>query len=261
MSKAQFIIMGCGNSSGTPSVGNYWGNCDPTEPRNRRTRAAALVRSASTTLVIDTGPDFREQANRAEITHPDAVLYTHSHGDHIHGIDDLRPFRLRNKRRIDIYANDYSMMELRERFGYLFTEKHGIYPEVLTPHIWQKDDYGRKHIIGDIEFTPFIQDHGTCESVGFRFGDVAYSTDLVDLSPESIHTLQGIKIWVVDAAGYKMPENQVHLTLRSLYALNEKVMAPQIYITHLSSQMDYQTLCRELPEGYAPAYDGLTLDI
>lgn len=254
--------MGCGNSAGTPAIGNVWGNCDPVEPRNRRTRASALVRSASTTLVIDTGTDFREQLNSANVSEIAAVLYTHSHGDHIYGIDELRVLRNRTKKLVDIYGDRQAIKEIRERFAYMFEERNdGIYPRVLIENIIDESVYYNSFFIGDIRIIPFEQDHGTCTSLGFRFGDLAYSTDMVNLDRKALDTLAGIRTWVVDAAGYRMEKNAVHATLRQVFALNEIIGARDVYLTHLSPAMDYRTLLKELPDGYKPAYDGLTLDI
>ena len=259
MSKLKITIMGCGNSSGTPSIGNHWGNCDPHEPRNLRTRPSVAVQSEDTTIVIDTGTDFREQINRTDIKAVDAVLYTHSHGDHIHGIDELRVFRYRFGSYVPIYGNRVSIEELQERFSYLFVERAAIYPKVLEPHIIENKDFCHPMTVGDITCIPYEQDHGTCKSLGYRFGDTAYSTDMVDMDHASIETLKGIKCWIVDAAAYKLEKNPVHANLKKIYELNEIIEAEQVYITHLSNQMDYQTMIKELPEGYAPAYDGLEL--
>lgn len=257
-----FRIMGCGNSAGTPAIGNFWGNCDPDEPRNRRTRASALVSSAATNLVIDTGTDFRQQLNSANISDISAVLYTHSHGDHIYGIDELRVLRNRTKKLVDIYGDRYAIEEIRERFAYMFEDRNdGIYPRVLNENVIDKSEYYKPFLIGDINFIAFEQDHGTCTSLGFRFGDLAYSTDMVNLDDKALKVLTGIKTWVVDAAGYRMEKNMVHATLKQVFALNEIIGAREVYLTHLSPAMDYRTLLKELPEGYKPAYDGLTLEI
>ena len=252
-------ILGCGNSEGTPSIGNEWGACDPAEPKNIRTRPGIAIRSAKTTLIIDTGPDFKAQMNRENIKTLDAVLYTHAHGDHIMGIDDLRPIYKRKREAIHIYGDQATITELRTQFSYQFIEKATIYPKVLESNVIPASQFGKPMTIGNIEFIPFEQDHGTCMSLGFRFGDLAYSTDLVGLPAQSIETLQGIKTWIVDAAGYKMPINRVHYTLEKLYEANEIVGAKQVYLTHLSPAMDYRTLTEELPKGYAPAYDGLQI--
>ncbi|MBI2234836.1 MAG: MBL fold metallo-hydrolase [Micavibrio aeruginosavorus] len=261
MSAWTFTLLGCGNSAGTPSIGNHWGACDPNEPRNRRSRAAAVVQSAKTTLLVDAGPDLREQANREGIADADAVLFTHAHSDHIAGVEELRVFRVRHKKLVPIYGDRTTMDDLRTRYDYLFMERNEIYPEVLTPNIIREDQMNAEMTVGDITFIPFVQDHGTCQSLGYRFRDLAYSTDMVDLDQQALETLSGVKIWIVDGAAYHMAYNLVHANLKKVYELNEIVQASQVYITHLPSFMDYQTLKRELPKGYEPAWDGLKITL
>lgn len=258
--KAKATILGCGNSTGVPAIGNYWGACDPSEPKNKRTRSSIAVQTDTTTLVVDTGPDFREQINCANIASVDAVLYTHAHGDHVNGIDELRTLSMRQQKLMPVYLNEWSLEDLERRFFYLF--KGGmseLYPPVLEPHLIK--EFGRKMKIGDIEFVPFEQDHGTCMTVGFRFGDFAYSVDIKDLNDEAINLIKGVKSWVVDGAGYKSTTNKVHAGLERIYELNQKIGAETVYITSLSLGMDYQTLCGELRPGYKPAHDGMILDI
>jgi phosphoribosyl 1,2-cyclic phosphate phosphodiesterase len=258
----KLTILGCGNSAGTPAMGNYWGACDPKEPKNNRTRASIAVRSETMTLLIDTSPDLRLQANREGISQIDAIIFTHNHSDHVHGIDEIRNLNQRLGGMITpIYATAETMADIHQRFGYLFFEHEKIYPAVLMPNILMPETMNRPITIGDITLTPFLQDHGTCISLGFRFGDVAYSTDMVRLPPESIETLKGVKTWIVDAAGYKMERNIVHSTLQNVFDLNKEIKAEQVYLTHMGPNMDYQTLLKELPEGYKPAYDGLEIEL
>lgn len=261
MTRYKLTILGCGNSPGTPTICNNWGVCDPAEPRNRRLRASLAVQAEDTTLIIDTGPDFRYQINRTDIARIDAILYTHAHSDHVNGIDELRILRLQEKRLFPIYGNEETLATLRTRFAYLFDElEKGVYPKVLDPHVIPCEAYGAPMAIGAIRFTPYDQDHGTCRSLGYRFGDAAYTTDMLDLPPESIETLRGIKTWIVDGCAYHTQENRVHATLEKIYAFNETIGATRVIITHLSGQMDYRALCAELPRGYEPAYDGLVLE-
>jgi phosphoribosyl 1,2-cyclic phosphate phosphodiesterase len=255
----KFTILGCGNSTGVPAIGNVWGACDPNEPKNRRTRPCFLVQSDTTTLIIDTGPDIKEQANRENITKLDAVMYTHGHGDHVHGIDEMRVFVHKQKQNLPLYTNHETLIELKRRFYYLFDggmEK--IYPPIFVSHELD-EHYGKQMRIGDIDFIPFPQHHGHVVSVGFRFGDLAYSTDIKSLPPESIDILKGVKTWIVDAAGYHQENNPVHANLNEIYAMNEQIGADKVYLTSLSLAMDYQTLLNELPDGYEPAYDGQKL--
>lgn len=256
----KFTILGCGNSSGIPAIGNYWGQCDPKEPKNQRMRSSLLVQSEATTLVIDTGPDFKQQINRTDVKMVDAVLYSHAHSDHIAGIEDLRGLVFRSElTTMPIYTNEETLRELEYRYAYLFNGgKVDIYPPIVSGTAFDEAAYGTAQTIGDIEFIPFLQDHGTCETVGYRFDDFAYSVDILSLEQGAIDTLKGIKTWVVDCAGYHSDTNPVHANLKTIYELNEQIGAQNVYLTSLTLAMDYQTMIDELPDGYAPAYDGLT---
>jgi phosphoribosyl 1,2-cyclic phosphate phosphodiesterase len=260
-SKLTFTVLGCGNSMGTPTIGNHWGACDPKEKRNYRTRASAVIRSAETTLLIDSGPDLREQANRENLTNVDAVFYTHAHADHVHGIEELRVFRLRHNKTIPIYGDQLTMDELQERFAYLFIERYKIYPKVCEPNVLHAAQMNTEFTIGDITIIPFEQGHGTCMTLGVRVGDLAYSTDMVELGQPALETLIGIKTWIVDAAAYKMEQNMVHATLQKVMDYNQIIGAEQVFLTHMPPSMDYQTLVRELPKGYAPSHDGISFEI
>lgn len=258
----KFTILGCGNSSGVPASGDHWGACDPNEPRNRRTRPSLLVQSDTTNLVIDTGPDFSAQATKFSLNSLDAVLYTHSHGDHVHGIDDLKRYVfMRDDRMLDIYTNDETIDELKRRFYYLFEDgKEDIYPKTLRPNSLSCS-YGRPVKINDIEFIPFEQQHGRfVQSVGFRFGNVAYSTDVKSMKDESLKILSGVDTWIVDAAGYHQDNNPVHANLIEVFEMNKIIKAKNVYLTSLSLAMDYKTLCKELPDGYKPSHDGFIIE-
>ncbi len=254
--KDEILFLGAGGSTGVPIIGNDWGACDPNEPKNRRTRCSAAVFSGETTIIIDTGPDFREQINREKITDITAVMYTHAHGDHVNGIDDLRPFAHRIQAKRPIYAEKEVLDNLTERFDHLFVQKRAIYPDVLDPI---EIKFGQRFTIQDVDVIPFEQDHGKTRSTGFRIKDMAYSTDMRDLPEESLQIIEGVKTWVVDATAYKYKSSPVHANLEDVYALNERVKAETVYITHLPAHMDYHTLCAELPDGYKPAYDGLKI--
>ncbi len=261
MKTLDITILGCGNSTGVPAIGNFWGACDPNEPKNTRTRSSILVQSKATTLIVDTGPDFRQQLNRANINNIDAVLYTHHHSDHTTGIDELRVLKFRNKKDyIPIYANYETLKDLKKRYEYAFNGgNHAIYPPIIQPNKITPDRFGRAMQIGDIDIIPFEQDHGSCTSIGYRFGDTAYSVDILTLDDTAIQTLTGIKTWIVDCAAYKDDDNAVHAGLNKIYALNDKIKAENVYLTSLSLAADYKTLCDELKDGYKPCYDGLKL--
>ncbi|WP_069306643.1 MBL fold metallo-hydrolase, partial [Methylobrevis pamukkalensis] len=202
----RFTILGCGSSPGVPRIGNDWGACDPNEPKNRRRRASLLIErfadsGARTVVVIDTGPDFREQMLMTGIGWADGVVYTHAHADHIHGIDDLRAFVLNRRKRVTVYADEETSRRLRDGFGYCFATPPGSsYPPIV-------DEVRIKALVpftidgpgGPIELTPFRQKHGDIESLGFRVGDVVYSSDVSDLPDESLPLIEGAGLWIVDA--------------------------------------------------------------
>lgn len=258
--KLKLTVLGCGASAGVPAIGNFWGACDPHEPKNQRSRASVAVQSATSTLVIDTGPDFRSQLNRENIQQIDGVLYTHPHGDHVGGIDDLRTFQRRYRRSIPAYSHADTMRELEARFDYMFEAKHNLYPQAVEPHSFLPSDYGQIQTLAGIPFIPFEQDHTTCTSLGFRFGDIAYSTDMFELSDVAYEALQGVRVWIVDGAGHYSENAVVHASIPQIMEMNKKIGATEIYLTHLTLMMDYQELVRTLPHGTYPCYDGLVFE-
>lgn len=251
-------VLGCGTSGGVPQVGLGWGDCDPAEPRNRRRRASILVEEAGTSILIDTSPDCREQLLDANVTHLDAILYTHAHADHCHGIDDLRWLCHAMGSEIPVYSDVETISALKHRFEYCFTPldpKAGryFYKPVLTPHIVNDNFY-----INDLKVIPFIQDHGHSISLGFRIGKFAYSTDVVELSDDAFHILHGIDTWIVDAL--QPGEHPTHAHLDKTLRWINRVRPRHSVITHMNTRMDYQTLKDELPASVEPAYDGMVLE-
>lgn len=257
---AKLTIMGCGNSTGVPAAGNRWGACDPNEPRNLRTRCSVLFQTASTNIVIDTGPDFRQQVNKANLQQLDAVFYTHAHSDHMNGIDDLRAYVFRQKQLMPVYAARETFDDLVGYFPYMFHGgKVALYPPLLQRH--EIKDFGKSMIVGDVSCIPLCMDHGSCTATGFRFGNAAYCVDFINLDDEAVNILKGIDLWIVDAAGYHQTDNTVHANLQTIFDLNKRIGAKTVVLTSLSIAMDYNTLIKELPEGYMPAHDGLEFDI
>lgn len=258
----RITVLGCGNSSGVPAAGNYWGKCDPREPKNRRSRSSIVVQDGRTAILIDTGPDLRYQLNREDVHLIDGVFYTHAHSDHCHGIDDIRAIvRVNNMDTMPMFANQECMDDLQKRFAYIFQgDDKGLYPPLLSPNTLTKDDFGTEKRFKTIKYTCFEQDHGNCTTVGYRFGEFAYSVDILTLDNAAINALRGVKIWMVDSAGYNMENNPVHVNLETIYRLNEQIGAETVYLTSLTLGMDYQTLLNELPDGYLPAYDGLVIN-
>ena len=261
----RFTILGCGSSMGVPRVALGWGDCDPNEPKNRRRRCALLVERIAapdkvTRVLIDCGPDIREQLIGAGVDWVDGVLITHEHADHTHGIDDLRPMFVMHRRRVDVYMDEPTAIALHARFGYCFRTPAGSsYPPILAEH---RVTAGQPLTIhgqgGPIEVLPFLQDHGDIVSLGFRFGDVAYSTDMQRLPPDSVAALGGLDIWIVDAL--RKAPHPSHMNLEESLALIAEIKPRRAILTDMHTDLDYQTLRRTLPEHVEPAYDGMVFE-
>jgi len=260
-----FTILGCGSSGGVPRVGQGWGACDPNNPKNRRRRCSLLVERESaasrTTVLIDTSPDLREQLLDANVEALDAVLYSHDHADHTHGIDDLRPLALVQRKRIDIYAEEQTSKMLHERFGYCFETPVGSdYPPILQEHSLRE---GREVTIsgkgGEITVLPFPMQHGSTQALGFRIGNVAYSCDVNDLPQASLKALEGLDLWIVDALRRKPHPSHFHL--EQTLAWIARIKPKRAVLTNMHNDLDYETLRRELPETIEPAFDGMVISL
>ncbi len=257
---AVLTILGCGDSAGVPRIGGDWGACDPMEPKNRRTRPSVAVQTKTTSIVVDTGVDFSAQLSRESISDLSAILYTHGHADHVNGMDDLRFVYLRHKKHLPVYADAQTFTEISHRFDYLFKQKSPYYPPVADHHLLIDENLGSPHHVGDISFIPFLQNHGQgTRSLGYRFGDIGYSTDMANLDDTAIETLRGIKVWVADCSDYHRPDFIFHSNIPNLQRLNEMIGAELVLLTHLRHQHDYQTLVRECPKGFSPAYDSMKI--
>jgi phosphoribosyl 1,2-cyclic phosphate phosphodiesterase len=257
-----FTILGCGFSGGVPRAGLGWGACDPNNPKNRRRRTSLLVerRTASggkTSILVDTSPDLREQLYDAGVTWLDAVLYTHPHADHIHGIDDLRALFIHKRRRVDVYMDEPTSRALTARFDYCFTTPPGSeYPPIVTEH---RIEAGRRLTIagegGPIEVLPILQEHGDIPSLGFRFGNLAYSCDLSGLPDASAAALTDLEVWVVDALRYK--PHPSHWSVADTLRWIERLRPRRAILTNMHADLDYDTLRKELPPHVEPGYDGI----
>ncbi|MFN3764591.1 MAG: MBL fold metallo-hydrolase [Aliihoeflea sp.] len=260
----RFTILGCGSSPGVPRITGDWGNCDSANPRNRRRRAAAMVERVGpagvTRVVIDTGPDFRDQMISAGVGSVDAAVYTHPHADHIHGIDDLRGFALVQRRRIDIHADRPTLDRLRDSFGYCFVTPPGSsYPPILNAHIITHDDaFAIDGAGGAIEFLPLPQIHGDIISLGFRIGGLAYCSDVSAFPDDTLARLQGLDVLIVDALQYK--RHPSHFSLEEALEVIERLKPKRAVLTHMHIPLDYETVASESPAHVDPAYDGMVLD-
>lgn len=244
-------ILGCGTSGGVPRADGEWGACDPNEPKNRRRRASILVQTESTNLLVDTAPDLREQCLDVGLKRIDGVVYTHAHADHIMGIDDLRAFMLRQRHAIPAYADPTTMAVLSERFDYIFEGKYG-YPAICEARL-----IDGPFTLGDLEVTSFRQLHGGMNTLGFRFGSIAYSTDLNDLPEESKALLHDLDIWIVDCLRAEPHWTHAHLDLTLSWI--EELKPRRAILTHMTWDFDYATLRAQLPEHVEPAYDGMVV--
>lgn len=261
-----FTILGCGSSPGVPRITGDWGACDPSNPRNRRMRAALLVEQfapdgGKTTVVIDTGPDFRAQMIAANVRHIDAVLYTHAHADHLHGIDDLRGFVIENRRRVPIWADAFTMARIRDGFRYCLESPPGSgYPPIVEPYVIP-DDLPPLTIHGaggPISFEPLMQFHGNVHSLGFRIGGFAYCSDVSDFPVETVSKLGGLDLLVIDTLQYKFHPSHLSL-VQSLVWIN-RLQPKRAVLTHMHVPMDYETVCSETPDHVEPAYDMMRLE-
>ncbi|MGZ0187534.1 MAG: MBL fold metallo-hydrolase [Alphaproteobacteria bacterium] len=250
-------IMGAGASSGVPYVSGDWGQCDPSEPKNRRSRASVLIESEGARIVVDTGPDFREQFIAAGSGPIDGIIYTHGHADHVHGIDDIRAINSMMKQQIPAFGYEECLDEITRRFSYVFAEPN---PE----RGWFRPSLGANPIesgdlrIGDADLRVFEQDHGVCRTIGVRVGDVAYSTDVVHLDAEALHALKGVKTWIVGCL--RREAHFVHAGLEQVEAWADQIGPERVILTHMNASMDYADLMGELPNGIEPGYDGLVIE-
>ena len=264
MASLRFTILGCGSSGGVPRLGGDWGQCDPTNPKNRRRRCSMLVEridgDARTRVLIDTSPDMREQLLDAGVGTLDGVVFTHSHADHTHGIDDLRQIVFNTGKRLPVWADGATENALIARFGYAFVQPQGSpYPPILDLHAIRDQPFDVSGPAGPITFTPFVADHGTKEALGFRIGPLAYLPDAVALPEPSWETVQDLQVWVVDALRRKPHPTHAHLEMTLGWIAKAK--PARAVLTNMHLDMDYETLRAELPEGIDPAYDGMTITI
>ena len=248
-------ILGCGTSSGVPRVGNDWGSCNPANPRNRRRRVSVLVSHERASILVDTGPDLREQLLDANVKGVDGVIWTHDPADHCHGIDDLRQLYHARRSPVEGFARQATLDLLKMRFGYAFEGKSG-YPGVANPNLL------RDHMnLAGISVRAVDQPHGEITSAGLRFDaggkSIVYSTDFHELTPQMETMIEGVDLWVVDALRRRPHPSHPHLA--QVLEWVEQLKPAHTVLTHLDNSMDYDTLVAELPPGVEPGYDGMEI--
>ncbi len=255
-------VLGCGSSGGVPLIGCECPVCTSDNPKNTRSRVSICMDVGDTRILVDTSPDLRMQCLNHQIKQVNAILYTHAHADHCHGIDDVRSLNFHNDGAIDIYGDDDTISQLKARFPYIFTphnSQFGWYKPLLTPHIIAGDPDTPFHVADEVHIIPFQQQHGKSTTLGFRVENFAYSTDVNNLSEKSIQAIENIDVWLVDCLRYDPAPTHAHLDLTLEWI--ERVKPKRAVLTHMGHELEYETLKRELPAHVEPAYDGMVLEI
>jgi phosphoribosyl 1,2-cyclic phosphate phosphodiesterase len=250
-------VLGCGPSTGVPTIGPNWGRCDPSDPRNRRRRVSVLVEVAGVVILIDTSPDLREQLIDAKVARLDAVVVTHAHADHLHGIDDLRTVNRLMQSPIPLYADAKTLGEIERRFGYTLEAPQ-------EPRRFHKPVLIANTIVGPFEVAgvpvvPFRQHHGFDTTLGLRIGPFAYSTDVAELDETAFAAIAGIELWIVDCL--RREPHPTHSHLAKTLSWIARVGARRAVLTHMDQSLDYSELSAELPEGVEPGCDGLVIEV
>jgi phosphoribosyl 1,2-cyclic phosphate phosphodiesterase len=254
----KITILGCGGAQGVPTVCTGWGNCDPANPKNRRRRPSILVEAKGQTILVDTSPDLRSQLLDAEVCRLDAVLYTHAHADHVHGIDDLREINRAMQAPIPAFGSPATLREIAGRFAYVFASHDFATQQTFKPCLVATPVEG-PFTVGPLDIVPFDQDHGYCRSTGYRFGAAAYSTDVLELPETSLKLLENLDLWIVGCL-VDVP-HPTHAHIDKALAWVERLRPKLTVITHMSRRLDYTALSASLPTGVIAAYDGLVLEV
>ena len=250
-------ILGSGNSTGVPMANGDWGRCDPQEPYNRRRRSSILIEQGDTTVLVDAGPDLREQMLGAGVRRLDAVIFTHAHADHTQGIDDLRAFvDYRGEGTpLTVYGYPEILEQIENRFSYMMGgARKGYYDKPFLRTLPAPERLS----IGSLDFTLFEQDHTVCRTIGIRVGRFAYSTDVKNLPERAFEAVAGISTWVI--AAVRREPHIAHAHLAQILEWIDRVKPDRAFLTHLNHTMDYRTLLAELPNTVRPAHDGLVIE-
>ncbi len=262
MARLRFTILGCGSSGGVPRIGGHWGACDPANPKNRRLRCSMLVERIDgdgvTRVLIDTSPDMRAQLLAANVDRLDAVAYTHSHADHVHGLDDLRQIVFNARARLPVWADSETEGALLSRFAYAFVQPEGSsYPPICDLHRI-RGPFTISGAGGPVTLTPFKADHGDIEALGFRIGGLAYLPDVLSVPEDSWRFLDGLDCWIVDALRRNPHPTHTHLALTLEWIARAK--PARAVLTNMHIDLDHATVEAETPAHVTPAFDGMVLE-
>lgn len=263
MAVLRFTILGCGSSGGVPRIGGHWGACDPANPKNRRSRCSMLVErlaaAGTTRVLIDTSPDMRDQLLRADVGTLDAVVFTHAHADHVHGIDDLRQIVFNTGGRLPVWADAPTQEALFSRFGYAFVQPEGsAYPPICEMHSI-RGPFTVTGKGGGIGFLPLRVAHGMMDALGFRIGGLAYLPDVSAIYDETWGDLEGLDLWVLDALRRAPHPTHAHLALALQWI--ERARPARAVLTNMHIDLDHAELEAETPAHVVAAYDGMVLEL
>lgn len=257
--RVKAIVLGCGPSGGVPTIHEGWGACNPKNSKNRRLRPSILVEEGDTRVLVDTSPDLRQQLLNTEVRRLDAVLYTHAHADHLHGVDDLRGINRAMGAALPVYADAATEAVLKQRFEYVTTplaaDAEVYYKPVLD---LRRIAPGDRFTVGAMEIRAFDQDHGFSRTIGYRFGPLAYSTDLLDLPEASFKALAGVDTWIVGT--FALQPHVTHAHVDKALGWIERVKPARAVLTHLGPAIDHGVLAASLPMGVEAAFDGLVVE-
>lgn len=257
----KITMLGCGPSSGVPVVGDGWGACDPANPKNRRRRPSVLVEEAGVSVLVDTTPDLHDQLVDAGVTDLDAIIYTHSHADHVHGIDDVRPLCWGTGKQIPAYMDAKTWKDINQRFGYMFVKTPESPPHFRSPLSMHEIAAGQTLKVGPLSIEIAEQDHGPSgTSLGLVFnGKFAYSTDVAVHTTAELDRLKGMDVWIVDCL--RVDPARSHANLDTAISWANHVKAGRTYFTHMAASLDYEATLAKCPSGVEPGYDGLVIEI
>ncbi len=252
----QLTMLGVGSSAGTPAVGCSCATCTSTDPRNKRTRCSSLITlDSGENILIDTGPDLRNQALRENIKHVDAVLYTHTHADHLHGIDDLRAFCQIQRKQIPLYAKQDAVAHITQKFGYVLRDPSDFW-EMPVLRIESVDTPFQ---LFGTQITPIPVMHGKSQIFGYRVGNIAYLTDVSEIPESSFTLLQGLDILLLDCL--RETTHPTHINIEQSLAYIGRINSQQSYMIHMTHDLEYASLTKKLPKGVFVGFDGLKLQV